>query len=318
VDSVVSMRTSSGIDTASMRSNSGIDAGQLSRIGSDVSEQAHDSAAATAAEGVLPLSPQQQQQQMAPLRTSSGGSSTSPASGSSSMRSSSGTQPPQRWLPAAIPLAAALGNPRVRLPTVASGSNLGTLAEGEGEAETGADSCTNQQQQQQQGLQGGLAVGGSSSASPFGQLTNMWTSEGGGQKVVCVPRRTASANVAALQQHVQMHQQQHSRQQQSLQEQMLHMGMRDMQPSPVQVQLGPAAAQLLRVQSVNKPAAAALAGASSSSCRSSRDVPGIIAGSLTQLQAAGIHMGRLCGAGSFGRVYRCGSLTKFDQVTAVV
>jgi hypothetical protein len=83
--------------------------------------------------------------------------------------------------------------------------------------------------------------------------------------------------------------------------------LRDVQPSPVQVQLGAAAAKLLRVQSVNKPAAGGPAGNSNSS--SAKDAPGIIAGSLTQQQAADIHLGRLCGAGSFGRVYRCGSLT---------
>jgi hypothetical protein len=309
VESVVSMRTSSGIDTASMRSNSGIDAVQLSRFGSDVSDQAHDSAAAaaTAAEGVLPLTQQQQVQQTGPLRTSSGSSSTSAASSSGSMRSS-GSQLPRR-LPAALPLTA-VGIPRARLPTVASGSNLGTLAEGE--AETGGGSVTNQQQQQQQGLQGGLAGGGSSSLSSFGQLTNLWTSEGGAQKVVCVPRRTASANVAVLQQHLQMHQQQPQlQQQQSVQGQMMRMGMRDVQPSPVQVQLGAAAAKLLRVQSVNKPAASGPAGNrnNNSSSSSTRDAPGIIAGSLTQQQAAGIELGRLCGAGSFGRVYRWDSLT---------
>jgi hypothetical protein len=158
VESVVSMRTSSGVDTASMRSNSGIDAAQLSRFGSDVSEQGHDTAAATAAAaGVLPPSQQQQQQgqHVGPLRTSSGSSSISAAS-SSSTRSSGGYQL-QRRLPATVSLTAS-GNLQGRLPTVASGSKLGTLAEGE--AETGAGSFTNhkqkQQQQQQQRLQGGL------------------------------------------------------------------------------------------------------------------------------------------------------------------
>ena len=37
---------------------------------------------------------------------------------------------------------------------------------------------------------------------------------------------------------------------------------------------------------------------------SERPVPGILSGTLSEAQACSIQLGQLCGAGSFGRVYR--------------
>jgi hypothetical protein len=37
---------------------------------------------------------------------------------------------------------------------------------------------------------------------------------------------------------------------------------------------------------------------------SDRPVAGILSGTLSEAQVSGIQLGRLCGAGSFGRVYR--------------
>jgi hypothetical protein len=327
-DSLLSGRTSSGFDAASMRSCSGIDPVQLLRGESDASEQAGQEALGqnlAAAEGGGSTL-QQQQQQMGPQRTSSGCSSTSSISSScGGVRNAAVTS--QRRVLVAFPLVTN-SSPRVRLPIVASGNNLGPLTEEEAEA-TGSSFSHQQQQQQQQQEEGGLAgssftqlpqqqqqgmqsnvasnsftqqqqqqggPAGNSSMAAGSQFTNLWTSKGGSEKVVSVPRRTASTNVAALQLHQQQQQQQDL--QEHLQEKVSRMSMG---AGPVQVQLGAAAAKLLRVQSMHKPGTPALAG-------NSRDAPGIIAGSLTQQQAAGIHLGRLCGAGSFGRVYRCAAV----------